>query len=153
MKSISDPALRQDLHRRISLLQEDSKPLWGKMNVWQMTRHCNNWSEWLLGRGPYTGHVYRQDLLGKLFGRWALRSNTKDDRPMQRNMPAGKLAIKDTTRGNLEGEKALWIQLTDDCALQYNEYFIHDFFGRMTAEQISIFAYKHYDHHLRQFGV
>jgi hypothetical protein len=34
-----------------------------------------------------------------------------------------------------------------------NPGFVHDFFGKMTDEQIGIFAYKHADHHLRQFGV
>jgi len=39
---------------------------------------------------------------------------------------------------------------------QYADYnnpkFIHPFFGPMTKEQIGFFAYKHSDHHLRQFG-
>ncbi|WP_448634870.1 DUF1569 domain-containing protein [Pedobacter panaciterrae] len=34
-----------------------------------------------------------------------------------------------------------------------NDKFIHDFFGKMTREQIGIFVYKHSDHHLRQFNV
>jgi hypothetical protein len=33
-----------------------------------------------------------------------------------------------------------------------NPDFIHDFFGRMTREQVGQLAYKHTDHHLRPFG-
>ena len=33
-----------------------------------------------------------------------------------------------------------------------NPDFIHDFFGKMTKEQIGLLAYKHTDHHLRQFN-
>lgn len=33
-----------------------------------------------------------------------------------------------------------------------NPAYLHDFFGKMTREQIGIFAFKLMDHHLRQFG-
>jgi hypothetical protein len=87
MKTIFDRATRDELITRVSALDEKSKPHWGKMNIYQMTRHCTVWDEWILGKN-YS-----------------------------------------------------------------NEDFIHDFFGKMTKEQIGVFAYKHTDHHLRQFGV
>lgn len=34
-----------------------------------------------------------------------------------------------------------------------NPDFIHGLFGKMSKDQIGIFVCKHYDHHLRQFGV
>lgn len=150
MKTIFDRALRDELISRVNSLEENSKPLWGKMNTYQMTRHCSIWDEWVLGKNDY---VYKQDLLGRIFGKMALRSNTKDDRPIGKNMPAGKFAVKEKQVGDLKAQKAIWTNLIADYGNYSNERFIHDFFGKMTKEQIGIFAYKHADHHLRQFGV
>jgi hypothetical protein len=150
MKTIFDRAVRDDLMTRVRSLDENSKPLWGKMNIYQMTRHCSIWDEWVLGKND---HVYKQELLGRIFGKMALRSNTKDDKPLGKNMPAGKFAVKEKQSGDLKAQKAIWANLIADYENYSNERFIHDFFGKMTKEQIGIFAYKHADHHLRQFGV
>lgn len=53
----------------------------------------------------------------------------------------------------LELQKKSWIENVQAYANYSNPRFVHDFFGKMTDEQIGIFAYKHADHHLRQFGV
>ena len=87
MKTVFDLATREELIQRISLLKQDSKPIWGKMNVYQMTKHNTIWNEWVLGN---EGLSYKQDFLGKLFGKMALKSNTRDDKPISKNMPAGK---------------------------------------------------------------
>lgn len=149
MKSIFEQEVRQELLDRIQLLQATSQANWGKMNVYQMAKHCNIWNEWVLGIGQ---QHYKQEFLGKLFGKWALKSNTKDDRPIGKNMPAGKSFLTKTKEGDLMKEKALWQQYITDYAHFANERFVHDFFGQMSKEQIGVFAYKHFDHHLRQFG-
>lgn len=148
MKTIFDRAVRNELIIRINLINENSKASWGKMTVYQMTKHCTKWDEWVLGKD---NPAYRQELLGKIFGKMALKSNTKDDRPIQKNMPAGRFAVKKGT-GDVEDQKRLWVSLIEEYENYSNPAFIHDFFGKMTPEQIGIFAYKHADHHLRQFG-
>lgn len=153
MKTMFDASVRAELQQRIQSLTADRKAKWGKMNPYQMTRHCNIWNEWVLGKGPYSNHRYTQDLLGKLFGKWALRNNTQNDRPLDKNMPAGKAFLAREKDGDTETEKALWLQWIAAYAHFSNDGFVHDFFGRMSREQIGIFAYKHFDHHLRQFGV
>ncbi|MES2617304.1 MAG: DUF1569 domain-containing protein [Bacteroidota bacterium] len=150
MKTIFDKATRDELIARINSLDENSTPLWGKMNVYQMAKHCTIWDEWVLGKYH---QIYEQDLLGKLFGKMALKSNTKDDRPIGKKMPAGKNFIVTEKTGDINIQKVIWANLTADYANFSNDNFIHDFFGKMTKEQIGIFAYKHADHHLRQFGV
>lgn len=152
MKTLFDPATRTELQNRIQTLSSSHTALWGKMNVFQMTLHCNNWNNWVLGKGNYSNHVYKQELLGKIFGKMALKSNTKNDKPIGKGMPAGAFVVKEQ-EGDTEAQKALWIQGIDDYARFANERFVHDFFGKMSREQIGIFAYKHFDHHLRQFGV
>ena len=54
--------------------------------------------------------------------------------------------------GDIESEKKKWISLIEGYENYSNPGFIHDFFGKMTKEQIGILAYKHTDHHLRQFN-
>ncbi|NQX39627.1 Protein of unknown function [Pedobacter steynii] len=150
MKTIFDPAIREELTRRVDTLDENKKALWGKMNVFQMTRHCSIWNEWVLGKNRL---VYKQEWLGKIFGKMALRSNTKDDKPLGKGMPAGKAFTVKQKEGDLNAQKKILLDLITDFENFSNDQFIHDFFGKMTREQIGIFAYKHSDHHLRQFNV
>lgn len=149
MKTVFETTTRAELIGRINALNENSKAIWGKMNVYQMTRHCAIWSEWVLGKNNPT---YKQGFLGKVFGKTALKNNTKNDAPMKKNIPAGVFKVK-SDDGNLEMQKKIWKDLITDYVNFSNPGFIHDFFGKMTKEEIGIFSYKHFDHHLRQFGV
>ena len=149
MKTIFDKATRDELADRINSLNENSKSLWGKMNVIQMTKHCTIWNNWVLGKGNFT---YKQEFLGKLFGKFALKSNTKDDKEISKGIPAGKAFSIKEKEGNLDTQKTIWIEQIVAYESFSNHNFIHDFFGKMTKEQIGVFAYKHNDHHLRQFN-
>ncbi len=150
MKTIFDAATRHELLQRIGLLNEQAVCAWGKMNVCQMTKHCNLWNEWVLGK---PNHQYKQEFLGKLFGKLALKSNTKDDTPIGRNMPAGNAFTVKEKSCNVEVQLSKWKQYINAYEHFSNDAFVHDFFGKMTIEQIGIFVYKHNDHHLRQFHV
>ena len=150
MKTIFDAATRDELVERINSLNENSKAKWGKMNIYQMARHCTIWNDWVLGKKAF---VYKQDFLGKIFGKMAVKSNTKDDRPLSKNMPAGKAFTVKEKEGDLKIQKSIWTAQIKSYNNYSNDNFIHDFFGKMTNEQIGIFSYKHNDHHLRQFNV
>jgi hypothetical protein len=149
MKTIFDEAIRTDLINRISSLDENCTKQWGKMNIYQMLKHCTIWDEWVLGKNNPT---YKQIFIGRIFGKMALKKNVKDDRPIARNMPSGSaFKVKEKT-GNVELQKKKWMSLIKEYENYSNPAFIHDFFGKMTREEIGIFAYKHSDHHLRQFN-
>jgi hypothetical protein len=149
MKTIFEAATREELIRRIRTLEKGNAGQWGKMNVYQMARHCTIWDEWVLGvHKP----KYKQELIGWIFGRMALKTFVKDDRPIQKNVPtSGQFIVKEQD-GDLELQKEIWIRRIAAYEHFSNPDFIHDFFGKMTREEIGIFAYKHSDHHLRQFG-
>lgn len=151
MKTVFEKLTRDELIRRIDSLNENNKALWGKMNVYQMTKHCNIWNQWVLGID--NNIPYKQNLLGKLIGKMVLKSNTKNDKSLGKNAPAGSDFIVREKSGDLEKQKKRLIELTEQYGSYNNLDFIHGFFGKMTKEQIGVFAYKHYDHHLRQFGV
>jgi hypothetical protein len=111
-----------------------------------MLKHCSMWEEMVLGKT-----MYKQSFIGKLFGKMALKGMLKDDSHVKKNMPTVPGFII-TGTGDVEAEKAKWISLIKEEENFSNHNFVHPFFGKMTKEQIGCFAYKHIDHHLRQFG-
>ncbi|ELR70128.1 hypothetical protein C900_03813 [Fulvivirga imtechensis AK7] len=149
MKTVFDQSTRDELIARINSLDETSMAQWGKMNLYQMLKHCTIWDEWMLG---VNNPVYEQSWLGKIFGKMALKSSLSD-KPLKRNMPAGAGFTTKQSHGDIYLQKKKWMELIAAYAHYSNPNFIHDFFGKMNKDQIGIFAYKHSDHHLRQFGV
>lgn len=147
MKTIFDHHVREELINRINSLSQENTAQWGKMNLYQMVKHCTVWNDWILGNGNYT---YRQDFLGKVFGRIVLKKIVKDDKPLGKNSPAGIFTIKESGE-NIKPLQESWKEQIASYAHYNNPHFIHDFFGKMTKEEIGIFVYKHMDHHLRQF--
>ena len=146
MKSILDTTTREELVSRIHSVNEYSPAEWGKMNSYQMIKHCRLFEEMLFSKQKH-GRV----LLGRLFGRIALKNILKNDVLMGRHAPTlPEFKIKETS-GDFATEKTKWIALIEAYKNFPNTKFIHPFFGKMTKEQIGYFAYKHSDHHLRQF--
>jgi len=145
MKTVFDQSTRDELISRIQSLNETSTAQWGKMNVSQMLKHCTQWDEMALGKTKY-----KQSLLGRLFGKIALRNMLKDE-PMKKNLPTVSSFI---IKGNSDvaEEKKKWIELLHGYASFSNDGFIHPFFGAMTKENTGYVVYKHADHHLKQFG-
>lgn len=149
MKTIFDSAIRDELIIRINALTENNTAQWGKMNVYQMLKHCTNWEEWIQGK---KGDVYKQEFIGRIFGKMALRKMIRDEKPFGRGIPTStQFKIKEM-QCDLMAEKVKWVKLIGEYQSYSNSAFIHDFFGKMTQEQIGILAYKHTDHHLRQFN-
>ena len=134
---------------RIHTLNEKCVPGWGRMNIYQMVKHCTIWEEWVQGVGRYK---YRQEFIGWLFGKAALKSIVKDEAPLRRNTPTMAAFKVKQQHGDVEAEKKKWISLIEGYAHYSNPTFIHGFFGKMTVAEIGILAYKHTDHHLRQFS-
>jgi hypothetical protein len=145
MKSVIDKTTREELINRINALNENSTAQWGKMNVYQMLKHCTLWEEMLLGKKQY-----QPSFIGRLFGKMALKDMLKDE-PMKRNLPTVP-SFKISGNGDVAAAKAEWLDLMAEHALKKNFGFVHPFFCKLTAEQAGRIAYKHIDHHLRQFN-
>lgn len=150
MKSIFNKEEQEELIKRIKLLDENKTALWGSMNVFQMLLHCTYWDNWMQGNNQQR---YKQNFIGRIFGKMGLKRMVKDNSPLDKNVPTGKAFKIKQTYCDLEVEKAQWIKLINQYQQYNNPDFIHVFFGKMSTESIGILAYKHTDHHLRQFGV
>ena len=147
MKTVLDQATREELITRVKTLTESSKPQWGKMNIYQTLKHSILADEMYLGKKHYD-----RVFLGRLLGKIMLKKMLKDETPMQRNAPTSPLFIISEVNGDVAAEREKWISVINQYEHFNNEEFVHWFFGKMTKEQVGQFAYKHIDHHLRQFG-
>ena len=147
MKSVFESSTRQELANRINSLHEQSNKKWGKMNVFQMLKHCSLHEEMMLGKIKI-----KRVLPGLLFGRMFLKKVLKDDKPFGKNSPTSSLLKTTGDSGDIEQQKKEWINQIEQYQDYTNPNFVHPFFGPMTKEQIGFYAYKHADHHLRQFG-
>ena len=147
MKSVFDKTTRDQLINRINSLNENSSAQWGKMNIYQMLKHCTMCDEMFLGKKRY-----KRVFLGRLLGKMALKDMLKDETPLQKGAPTGTaFRIKEVV-GDIAGEKKKWVSLVEEYANYSIDPLEHWFFGKMTREQVGWFVYKHSDHHLRQFN-
>ncbi len=149
MKDIFNQNTVAEFQTRINNISADSTAQWGKMNVYQMLKHCTENDKMLTKE-----RKFKRLFIGRIFGRLALRTSL-NDKPFTHNSPTHPdLIIKDN--GDVETQKQEWLSVIEGYYSKPSttfENFVHPFFGKMTPQQISKFAYKHIDHHLRQFGV
>lgn len=150
MPTIYDPNTLDELIQRIQSLTEKSTGQWGKMTVKQMVRHCIANDEMNFGKLDL-----KQGFLGRLIGKPALKSFIRNKKDVQRNMGTlPELKITSEVTEDMQTLKSRWItSLQNYAKLDQQHTYVHSFFGKLNREQIGILAYKHMDHHLRQFGV
>jgi hypothetical protein len=112
-----------------------------------MVKHCS------LGEDMFAGKLkIKRAFIGRLIGPVILKQVLKNDNPIRKNVPTSPLLLATQEEGDLEQEKKIWISKIEQYTYFNNPDFVHPFFGPMTREQIGLLAYKHSDHHLRQFG-
>jgi hypothetical protein len=146
MKVITDKPIADDLINRINALDANSRPQWGKMSVYQMLKHLALWEEMAMGTT-----LYKRVFIGRIFGKIALKDMLKD-KPIKQNLPTVP-GFAVTGDGDVAAEKLRLTELIKAHANYTGQGFLHPFFGELTPEQAGHIAYKHADHHLKQFGV
>jgi len=147
MRNIFNEVVYQDIVNRIHKLNENSKPLWGKMNVGQMAWHCQAPLNIILQKNDYG---MKPNWLINLFFKKSLYSDT----PYKKNGMTAK-AFKTQENKDFAAEKSQLVSLLNELHEQRNktDWAPHPSFGNFTKDQWGKMQYKHLDHHLRQFGV
>lgn len=97
--------------------------------------------------------TFRSLKVGKIFGKFALRRTIGNEKNLDKNVPTSEQFKVSDVEIDLDMEKERWIALIEEYANYHNPDFVHDFFGKMSKDEIGILVYKHTDHHLRQFEV
>jgi len=149
MKDLFDSVAASGIQDRLSKLQPDSKPLWGKMNVSQMLAHCTVPLQVALSEVQL-----KQSLFGKIFGRIAKKRMVSENE-FKRHLPTAPQFIVRDER-NFMSEKQKLQSLIQRFASSDPDSIAkvpHPFFGPMTKKEWGVLQWKHMDHHLRQFGV
>jgi len=149
MASLANPKIRIHFLERLARLQPDSTRVWGRMTAPQMICHLNDSFRVAIGKK----HVSpASNLFSRTVMKWvALRTSL----PWPRGVPT-RPEIEQGVGGTPPRD---WSR---DCA-ELRELILtvpnrkfapkHPIFGEMTPEEWNIWAYRHTDHHLRQFGV
>jgi len=150
MDTILDKSTSDVLIQRVRNLTEFSEARWGKMNVVQMLEHCNDSSKMAIG----TKKMKRM-FLGRIFGKMILKKALKNDIPLKKNSPTVPELIS-IGENEFKTEKEDFIRVLSTLGMMKIEDFngrIHPFFGEMTGKEWGVLMYKHFNHHLVQFGV
>lgn len=148
MRNILNQQDTAQMLTRIDKLHTGSKPLWGKMNVFQMVTHSQKPLD------VYFGNLrLKRGLLGWLFGGMAKRKFLSDA-PFPKNLPTVK-EFRIVHEGDLQKEKDKLKEMIKAFAsgARTDETRTHPFFGKLTGTEWAALLYKHTDHHLQQFGV
>ena len=150
MKSLFESETHQDILNRIEKLNENTTANWGKMNVGQMLKHCQQLMKIALGKRKMKGKAgFFIKIIFKLF-----KPMMYNDRPWKRNIVTAREFVI-TGPQDFETEKNNIIKLINEFASKKNNtnWPKHPIFGVFTTEQRGQMQYKHLDHHLTQFGV
>ena len=149
MENIFDKEQNLKLQERLQKLNPESKPLWGKMNVCQMVKHCQKPLEVAEGKIKL-----KKSLLGLLFGKIAKKNFLKPGE-LRKNMPTvPSFKIQETP--DFDSEWLSLVSIVKSFGEKGPEVIAekeHPFFGELTDEEWGALQYKHLDHHLKQFDV
>lgn len=138
----------QEVLSRLHRISAATPANWGKMNAAQMMAHCQATFQ------VYFGELkMKRSLMGYLFGSMA-KKKLFGPQPWARNLPtAPEFRIAGEKEFDVEKQK-----LVEYITRFSNEGYtitstLHPFFGKLSAQEWATLAYKHLDHHLKQFGV
>lgn len=146
-RSMFDADFREELLARIHNLKPDSIRLWGKMNAPQMVAHLTD------QMGHTLGDVPTKPVMGLL--RLApVRYLSIYRVPWPKGKARGPVEAFVTKPGDWASDVSRLESLLKRFAERNpgGEWPQHALFGKMRGQDWGVFCYKHFDHHLRQFG-
>ena len=147
-RTIFNPIHREELLQRLDRLTPDATPRWGKMTAHRMICHLSDSVAVTLGEIPA---AFQKRPLANPLVRWLLayvlpfpKAKAETAPEMLTTQPTDWQADLTRARERLRaaaarGPNATWAR--------------HPAFGEMSGKLNGVFIHKHFDHHLRQFGV
>lgn len=146
-KSLRDAGARQELLERLDRLKPNATALWGTMTAPQMLAHVTGWM--LMARGELKTAPKKNFLRFPVFKQLAIFWL-----PFPKGVPtASELVGRKPLEWGAEcvevRRQVQWYENLDP----KTEWPYHPAFGNLTTRAWCVLAYRHMDHHLRQFGV
>ncbi len=147
--NLIDQASAENIIERAGRLTSNSKPLWGQMNVTEMLLHCNLCNQQILDGDIEKAKTGLKQKLIRLLALYLVRQFPKHMKSAERNITKNKIAVN-----AFDEDLYRFINI----AKQFpngtrSKGLAHPAFGILDDKEWGIAAWKHTDHHLRQFGV
>lgn len=148
LRTIDHPRHRNELFERLERLDPAQGPLWGRMAAPAMLAHLCDQMRMPFNddpSGPIPGPprypILRQLILYVLpWPRGTIQGPPEAFRSAPTSWSSDLATLKELVDRFVEARTARrWPE--------------HPNFGRLTRREWSVFCYRHFDHHLRQFGV
>ena len=149
MKTILKEPDRKIILERVSKLHSDSPRQWGTMTPAEMLWHLRSQLELALGILPQTTFV--QSYLALPPFRWLSLYVISWPKGV-RTAPEMNVRKQHPAVSNIDTEKVLLLQRLSE-VISTSELNAHPLFGKMSKRLWGRLIWKHFDHHLRQFGV
>ena len=148
LHTIDDPRDRQGLFERLGRLDPAQPPRWGQLSAPRMIVHLCDQMRMPFNdnpSGPLPGPP-RVPVLREAFLYWL---------PWPRARVEGPPEAFRTQPGTWSDDLATLKELVDQFvnANPQRSWSVHPNWGRLTRRQWGVFCYRHFDHHLKQFGV
>lgn len=152
MKTVADPSVLNSLLERFSRLEPESRRRWGTLTAAEMLCHLGDGMDMVLGRRPRAKPLPpRHRPIMKWLGLWTpfrwphgWRTSPALDPRLDGTRPSDFVADRNRVLGGLEGLAAGGGNIVEP---------VHGVFGTMSVADWQRWAFKHADHHLRQFGL
>jgi len=140
----------QQTLQRIEKMEATTKSLWGKMNASQMLAHCSVPLLVAFGRENQVVHP-----VIKFFLRGLVKKQVLAKSSYKKGIPTFENANMAGSEKEFIVEKTKVITLLNELYKTNGKTFVssHPFFGPLTHEEWGVMLGKHFDHHLKQFGV
>ena len=149
MSTLADPDAGSSCCERIARIAPGTPPKWGRMNAHQMICHLKD------SFRVATGEKYASpatNLFQRSVVKWiALHTRVRWPRgtPTRPEVEQGRGG---TPPGNWEYDRLELIAQLREFA-DRTTFGVHPIFGNMSRSDWMVWAWRHTDHHLRQFGV
>jgi hypothetical protein len=140
---------RRNIMARLEKLSPNMKPVWGRMSAPQTVAHLADWFRMVIG-------AIRVESKNTPFRFTPLKQLLIYVMPLPKNLPTAPELQKSEPGVWTEDTRDLKdlvrraVQKRTDNTAKWPE---HPAFGPVTADQWGILAYRHTDHHLKQFGL
>ena len=152
MRTVADPAVLRSLVERLGAVTPESQRRWGTLTPHEMLCHLGDAAEMVLRTRPREVPIRaRKRFIMKAIGLWSpfrwphgWKTNPRHDPRDAGTRPSQFAADLKRAVESLEGISRARANTVDPA---------HGFFGSMSVADWQRWAYKHTDHHLRQFGL
>jgi len=150
MKDIFNQNTVDELLTRLHILDDKTRPLWGKMDVAQMLAHLNIQYEMV-----YDDIHKRPPFLVRGALTLLVKQFVTGEKPYKKNGRTSSLfLVKASKDFMIEKERLIhYLKKTQQLGKPYFEGKESFSFGKLSAKEWNNLFYKHIDHHLEQFGV